>query len=241
MIIKHTHLLTLLISTSLTFSNVCLMSSAIAEEKTANKILKQSPKIKGEVTEILDVGSYTYVKVKSGKQEVWAAAPAIKLTVGDKISFATTMPMENFHSETLNRDFPIVYFVNRLITDKTTSLTKPETAYKRPDPKKATPLVKKIDKLKGGATIAEIYTKKAKLAGKIVKVRGLVTKFTEGVMGKNWIHLRDNSTLEDLTITTDAVVKLGDVVVIEGKLKLDKDFGYGYVYAVMFEDAKVIK
>ena len=235
--IKRTHLLTLLISSSLAFSNVGFISVVFAEEKPPTKTLKIAPTIEGEVMEILDVGSYTYVKVKAGKKEVWAAAPAIKLTIGDKISFSTKMPMENFHSESLNRDFPIVYFVNRFITDKTTSAVK----HKRSEPKKATPLLKKIDKLQGGKTIAEVYTEKVKLAGKTVKVRGLVTKFTEGVMGKNWIHMRDNSTLEDLTITTDAVVKLDDVVVIEGKLELDKDFGYGYVYAVMLEEAKIIK
>ncbi len=233
---KQTYLLVLLISTSLAFSNVGLISSAIAKEKP-KKILKTAPKIAGEVIEVLYVGSYIYVKVKTGKQPIWVAAPAIKLTIGDKVSFSTKMPMENFHSESLNRDFPIVYFVNRFITDKTT----PTSKHKRSEPKKATPLVKKIDKLKDGKTIAKIYAEKEKLAGKIVKVRGVVTKFTEGVMGKNWIHIRDNSTLNDLTITTDAVVKLDDVVVIEGKLGLDKDFGYGYVYAVMFEDAKVIK
>lgn len=236
--IKRTHLLTLLISSSLAFSNIGLISSAIAEEKNTQKIIKIAPKIEGEVAEILNVGSYIYVKVKTGNQEVWAAAPTVKLTVGDKISFSTKMPMENFHSESLKRDFTLVYFVNRFIGDKTTSST---STHKRPEPKKATPLLKKIDKLQGGKTIAEIYTEKVKLAGKTVKVRGIVTKFTEGVMGKNWIHMRDNSTLEDLTVTTDAVVKLNDVVVIEGKLKLDKDFGYGYVYAIMFEDAKVIK
>jgi len=149
--------------------------------------------------------------------------------------------MENFHSESLNRDFPIVYFVNRFITNKNKSTKEMASTHKRSEPKAATPLVEKIDKLKDGKTIAEVYTEKEQLAGKIVKVRGLVTKFTEGVMGKNWIHVRDNSTLEDLTITTDVVVKLDDVVVIEGKLRLDKDFSYGYVYAVMFENAKVTK
>lgn len=237
MIIKRTYLLTLLISTSLAFSNLGLMSSAIAEEEKPKKIVKSPSKIEGEVTEVLNVGSYIYAKVKTGKQEVWAAAPTVNLTIGDKISFSTKMPMENFHSESLNRDFPIVYFVNRFITDKTTTTSK----HKRSEPKKATPLTKKIGKLKGGKTIAEIYTEKSNLAGKIVKVRGLVTKFTEGVMGKNWIHIRDNTTLEDLTVTTNAVVKLNDVIIIEGKLGLDKDFGYGYVYAVMFEDAKITK
>jgi len=41
----------------------------------------------------------------------------------------------------------------------------------------------------------------------------------------------------DLTITSLSKVKTGDVVTFEGKVSLNKDFGYGYVFEVMLEDA----
>ena len=31
------------------------------------------------------------------------------------------------------------------------------------------------------------------------------------------------------------------VVIIEGKLSLDKDYGYGYVYPLLVEDASITK
>ena len=72
-------------------------------------------------------------------------------------------------------------------------------------------------------------------------MRGKVTKFTANVMGKNWLHIRDSSTLKDLTVTTKDTVAIDDVMIVEGKLELNKDFSYGYVYPVILLDAKIIK
>jgi len=72
-------------------------------------------------------------------------------------------------------------------------------------------------------------------------VRGKVTKFTANVMGKNWLHIRDSSTLQDLTVTTKDTAVIDDVIIVEGKLELNKDFSYGYVYPVILLDAKIIK
>jgi len=36
-----------------------------------------------------------------------------------------------------------------------------------------------------------------------------------------------------------AEFKVGDIVTIEGKIALNKDFGYGYVYDVIIEDATI--
>ena len=72
-------------------------------------------------------------------------------------------------------------------------------------------------------------------------MRGQVTKYNAKIMGKNWLHIKDSSTAKDLTVTTKAKAAIGDVVVIEGKLELNKDYGYGYVYPVILEDASIIK
>ena len=68
-----------------------------------------------------------------------------------------------------------------------------------------------------------------------------MTKFSAKIMGKNGLHIRDISTLDDLTITTNDTVAIDDIVVIEGKLALDKDDKYGYVYPVILEEAQIIK
>src|SRR4029077_9763026 len=85
-------------------------------------------------------------------------------------------------------------------------------------------------------TIAELWSGKDTLKGKPVVVRGKVVKSLSGIMGKNWIHLRDGSSDKDITVTTDAVANVGDVVVVSGVLSVDKDFGAGYTYPVIIED-----
>jgi hypothetical protein len=154
------------------------------------------------------------------------------------------MPMKNFHSNSMQRDFPLIYFVNRFITDKaspTGTTTTMDSPHGKIQPAPAAQAVEGINKVEGGNTIAEVYTDKQTLNGKTVRVRGQVTKFTANVMGKNWLHIRDSSTLDDLTITTDSTVAVDAVVVIEGTLALNKDFGSGYVYPLIVEDAQVTK
>ena len=38
-------------------------------------------------------------------------------------------------------------------------------------------------------------------------------------------------------ITSDKEVKVGETITLEGKISLNKDFGYGYSFEVMMEDA----
>ncbi len=99
-----------------------------------------------------------------------------------------------------------------------------------------------IEKASGGYTVSEIFGKKAALNGKSVKVRGTVTKFNANIMSRNWLHLQDGTGgpgENDLTVTTISKAAVGQRVLIEGKLTLDKDFGAGYKYPVIVEGATV--
>ena len=99
-----------------------------------------------------------------------------------------------------------------------------------------------IEKVEDGKTVAEVFAGKEDLAGKEVLVRGKVVKFMPKIMGKNWLHLQDGSGSEgtnDLTVTTDALVKVGDLVLVHGVVSADRDFGFGYSYEVIIEDAEV--
>jgi hypothetical protein len=87
--------------------------------------------------------------------------------------------------------------------------------------------------------ISDLLSEKKSYSGKVVKVKGIVTKYNPQIMGKNWIHIQDGSEYQggfDLTITTDMQVSLGDTVTFKGKIALDKDFGYGYLYSVLMEE-----
>ena len=91
-------------------------------------------------------------------------------------------------------------------------------------------------------TVEELVTKRTELKDKPVLVRGKVVKFNPEIMGKNWVHLRDGSGSaadgsNDILVTTMASTKVGDVVTVEGTVRTDKDFGAGYSYRVLIEDA----
>ena len=67
-----------------------------------------------------------------------------------------------------------------------------------------------------------------------------MVKFNSGIMGKNWIHLQDGSGKQgtnDITITTNQSVKAGDTILATGNLAINKDFGGGYNYEVIVEEA----
>jgi hypothetical protein len=99
----------------------------------------------------------------------------------------------------------------------------------------------KVDPCKDCIKISDLLENKKTYSGKTIKVTGKVTKFNPEIMGKNWIHIQDGSEFQggfDLTITTDQKVTVGEIVTLEGKIVLDKDFGYGYFYNVLMEDAK---
>ena len=84
------------------------------------------------------------------------------------------------------------------------------------------------------------------MKNKDVLVHGKVTKFNPGIMKRNWVHISDGTGSADkkdfdLTATTQDDVKVGDTVTFKGKLHNDVDFGAGYFFPVVMEEAKVTK
>lgn len=73
---------------------------------------------KGKVLSVIDVPQYTYVEVAQDKKTMWIAGPSVKVKKGDMIRFGDGMPMKNFHSKTLKRDFPNISFVSQVVVTK---------------------------------------------------------------------------------------------------------------------------
>lgn len=219
----------------------------------------------GTVVETIDAGSYTYVKLATAKGEEWAAVPKAEVKKGQKIGIAGAMLMKDFQSKTLKRKFATIYFGTLAGPGGAMAAPPPHgsmppgamppghakgaaaaskgMAHKRLGGKK-TALKQPIKK--AGHTVAEVYAKRKTLVGKQVQVRGLVVKVNLGIMGRNWIHIQDGSGSEsdsdfDLTVTTKGKADKGQVVLIKGILRTDKDFGAGYSYPVILEDGVVEK
>jgi hypothetical protein len=205
--------------------------------------------ITGQVVETMDAASYTYILVDDGARKFWAAAPTFAVAVGDQVKVPTGKPMQNFESKTLNRSFDVIYFVERVTVlggkekkqDSAQQVAAAHVAAGKSAP--ASPLdFSNLEKPAGGRTVAEVFANKAALVGQEVVLRGKVAKFNRQVMGKNWIHVQDGTGgagTNDLTVTTSASAAVGNTVLVRGKLSTDKDFGFGYKYEVLIEDATV--
>jgi hypothetical protein len=222
--------------------------------------------LKGKVLERLEAAPYSYLRLSTGSGEVWAAVPQTKAAEGTEVTVADAFPMKDFESKTLKRKFDVVYFGT--LGDPNAAAPAaagagaippghPPTSgdgSKMGEQHKAAAAgpsdVKdvKVEKASGpdARTVAEIYAQHTDLKEKPITVRGQVVKFNAGIMGRNWVHLRDGTgSLDkadnDITVTTNDQVAVGDVVTAKGTVRLDKDFGAGYTYPVIIEDAKVSK
>lgn len=70
---------------------------------------------KAKVLSSIDAAQYTYIEVTQNKKTLWLAGTTVKVRKGDVIRFDEGMVMKDFHSKTLNRTFPAVTFVNRVV------------------------------------------------------------------------------------------------------------------------------
>ncbi len=191
------------------------------------------------VAEVIHTSDYTYLLVTENDKEQWLAVPKMEAEVGQTYYYEEGMEMKNFESKELKRSFPSILFLEGISTEPKKAATKPlnELHKKKADTEKNEI---EVEPAKDGITIAELFSKKEEYAEKVVAIRGQVTKFSEAIMGRNWIHLQDGTEFSgkfDLAITSDQTFTVGDTVTVEGKIFLNKDFGYGYFYDVIMEEA----
>lgn len=91
-------------------------------------------------------------------------------------------------------------------------------------------------------TVGQIFANAKQLNGKTVQVRGKVVKINLNIMGKNWIHIQDGTgdpmkNSHDLVVTSTVAPELDQIVLIKGNVAANKDFGYGYKYDALVEEA----
>ncbi len=72
---------------------------------------------KGVVLSALNVTQYTYLEVQQGNSSRWLATTTSPAKKGDTVQFDEGMTMINFNSKMLNRTFPSITFVGRLVIE----------------------------------------------------------------------------------------------------------------------------
>ncbi|MDX1700598.1 MAG: hypothetical protein R3250_08280, partial [Melioribacteraceae bacterium] len=192
------------------------------EEQKVESSLPEGVK-KIEVAEHMNSGGYTYIRGEENGEELWIAVRAMPVEVGEVYYYSGSMTMNDFQSESLDRTFETIHFVDKISKTapssdvgesgkKMPSMADARAGHGKPEVKAAEGI--NVEPAAHGMNIAEINKDKSSLDGKIVKVRGVVTKFNGGIMKRNWIHIQDGTgtgATADLTVTSDQSAKVGDV------------------------------
>lgn len=199
--------------------------------------------LKGKILERIDADRYSYLRLSTESGEIWAAVLQADVKVGDDVMIPNPMPMDGFESKTLNRKFERIVF-GVLAENEDTQKMVMDAHSAVAEAVDAGPI--QVDKASGpyGYTIAEIFAQKHDLEDRKVAVRGEVTKVNANILGKTWIHIQDGtgdsqSKTNDLVVTSQDSPSVGDTVLVEGVVRTDKNYGMGYVFAVILENAAI--
>ncbi|GIT98653.1 hypothetical protein [Sulfurovum sp. TSL1] len=209
----------------------------------------------GKVLEIQGVMGYKYLKVDENGTQHWVAIANAPVAVGDRIGYDKRTIMHDFESKSLGKTFKEIIFASDVYlpqkVQRPTSM-KDMLGLGNQDPhqgigigmspeeeeKPAKPFVKK-----DVYTVEEIHMWRKSLEGEIISLEGNVYKVSHQIMKRDWVHLGDGTGNEkkltdDLVFTADSTtVKAGDRVIATGRVVVNKDFGYGYFYKVLIQDA----
>lgn len=207
-----------------------------------------------EVAEVIQATSYTYLKVKDNAGEKWMAVTKQDVNTGDVFYYDEALQMNDFHSKDLDRTFDVIYFVNQISKNPISGNAMGAMqgmggmggTTGNPHSGKVEPGLKsniQLEKADNEITIADVFSNRNDYSGKEIEIRGVVVKVNKQIMGKNWIHIQDGTNSNgkyDLTITSNDLAEVNDEVTFKGKITLEKDFGSGYFYDVIMEEAALI-
>ncbi len=203
----------------------------------------------GPVAEVIQVPNYTYLRLSTSGGEVWAAvATNTSIVTGQPVTVAAQTEMSNFTSKSLGRTFPSIWF-GALSSGAVAEVPAPPglpSGHPPAGTKSVTEqAVAALNKAEGALDlrVANVFSERALLAGRTVRVKGTVAKVTS-VNGTTYAHLTDGSGSadskdNDLVVILSAEVKAQDQVTVEGTVSADKDLGIGVIYPVVLDGAKV--
>ncbi len=89
-------------------------------------------------------------------------------------------------------------------------------------------------------SVEALHAQRVALASQQVSITGKVIKVNNGIMRRNFIHLQDGSGSGDtdrVIVTSQETAEVGAQITAVGRVKLDTDFGMGYFYPTLVEEA----
>lgn len=193
-----------------------------------------------EVLEVLNTSKYAYLRVsENGREPYWIATMRADFNEGQKLVYEGGLLKTDFKSIEHNRVFDQVYLVSKIgfldgeevsMNEKVDEATKTvSTSFKKPDQPDIVDL-------------SEIVSNPEQYENKTVKVYGEVVKVNPNIMGRNWLHIKDGTADDfDFVLTAESAVPVGHAMVFEGTISLNRDFGAGYTYDLILENAQLVR
>ncbi len=192
----------------------------------------------GTVVDTLQGGGYTYLQIDDTKKKYWVAVEGTKVEKGTEVRFTEELRAKDFESKALNRKFDEIVFASNL-------------QYRTNVPEKGnlsliTEQVKESPyKQKDTMSIKEAWENRVSLKDKTIAIRGKVVKASPNILGRNWVHIQDGTgegtEVGRIVFTSSELPKVGDIVTAKGVVNVDKDFGSGYSYKIIIENATFSK
>jgi hypothetical protein len=192
--------------------------------------------------EVLQSERYTYLNVTEGNQKFWIATAKKEASKGKIYLYQGGLLKTDFESVEFKRIFDTIYLVSNIIeaTDHPGGDINemPSTITGTP----ASEVSKSVTTaVKDAVKLSELFKNKNKYEGQVITISGTCVKVNNGIMGKNWVHIEDgsksNGKLLNLTVTTSINIPVGSNVALKGKVSINKDFGAGYKYDIIMEEA----
>jgi len=202
------------------------------QELSIAEILAQGQALEGTLVstsgvaeQVVQAGGYTYVKLGDGNASIWVAGPRAAVKEGMRLNLSGALVMLDFSAGALNRTLEVMLMSDSLIEEL--------------------PFNTSVPKLEDGYTVAEVLQKAGDLEGRVVRVRGVVTKVLPGIMNLTWVHLQDGTSAPEgselIFTSSSAGVVEGEVVIAEGVVERNVDIGYHTVFRVLVTNATFVQ
>jgi hypothetical protein len=192
--------------------------------------------------------AYSYLEVRDKSGSGWVVVPSLHADRGARVSLLEYVRMRNFKAADLDVDVGNVLFVAKVAGPSVVyGDTGQEAAV---DPALPAMMVTRTEALielpelvQADLRIGQLYAARDEMAGKQVKIRGQVLQIAPQIGNRNWVFLRDGSGSKRtrwLVALIEETADLGEVLVVEGRVEVERSFRIGDRHLLLLGDATVV-
>lgn len=211
-------------------------SGETPSDAASNGIIRNNHEVK--VLEHIPGQRYSYLNVEENGKAYWVATMREEFAVNESYAYNEGIEKMEYTSTELQRTFDRIILVSKLfpVSDHESHAH----ANSSNSATKIAPTQEKVIVPKSSTPIKKIVENSKLFKNKSVEVTGRVVKVNPGIMDRNWIHLQDDTKNEfDFVCTSNQDIPVGHTVTLKGVITLNKDFGAGYSYDIIMENATV--